>query len=299
MFQVINDHISMIFTEQGFTFSNCMIIDDEVRTAIDSGAGKIMKSIDPASVDILLISHHHIDHINGNDYFTRAKILAHPLEKEAMSDPMKTTATWGWGELMDEDIMQYAENLTGKMKRVLEPWPVHGTFNDRDVFDCGKTKVMVIHTPGHTSGHCSFYFPDEEFMFTGDICLSRVGPWYGEPDTTIDEFTASVDLIDGFKPKKLATGHVNTIITENIHDILMEYKERIYKREKRIINFLKKGPATINAMAQRKLIYGLHPTTFVLFWEKSMLKKHLDRLIDMGTVKKDEADKYYLTSSRG
>lgn len=295
MIEKINDHISMIFTEQGFTFSNCVLIDDERRTAIDSGAGKIMKSIDPPSVETLLISHHHVDHINGNDFFTRATILAHPLEKEAMQDPMKTTATHGWGELMDEDIMKLAENLTGRMRRVLEPWPVHGTFADRDMFDCGRTKVMVIHTPGHTAGHCSFYFPDEEFIFTGDICLSKVGPWYGDPDTTIDEFLDSVDLIIGLKPKKLSTGHVNRVITEKIPEQLTEYRDRIHKREKRILNFLKKGPATLNEMAERKLIYGLHPNTFVLFWEKSMLKKHLDRLAAGDAVKKGDDGKYYLT----
>jgi glyoxylase-like metal-dependent hydrolase (beta-lactamase superfamily II) len=182
------------------------------------------------------------------------------------------------------------------MRRVLEPWPVHGSFSDRDVFDCGKTRVMVIHTPGHTAGHCSFFIPETGFLFTGDICLSKVGPWYGDPDTTIDEFIASIDLIDGLKAKTMATGHVNGLITEKIHERLMEYRERIFKREKRIINFLKKGPTTLNAMAERKLIYGLHPNTFVLFWEKSMLVKHLRRLADRGLVKNDGEGKYYLTS---
>ena len=282
----------MVFTDEGFTFGNAVLVEDEMRLMIDSGAGKIMKSVLPENVDTLLISHHHLDHINGNDYFTKATILAHPDEKKAMLDPMKTTATYGWGELMDEDIMDYARNLQGKMKRILEPWHVDGTFSDRQIIECGKTRIQVLLTPGHTSGHCSFYFPENEFIFTADICLSKVGPWYGDPDTTIDEFINSIDLLVELKPKMLATGHLKFLLRENINEKLIEYKERIYKREKRIIKFLKKSPASINDMAAKKLIYGLHQNTFVLFWEKSMLKKHLERLILAGEVESIE-DKHY------
>ena len=296
MIQNYNDIISVVFTEEGFTYSNCVLVDDSKKVMIDSGAGKILKSIDPPSVEQLLISHHHIDHINGNDYCSNAVICAHEYEKESMQNPYKTTATCGWGELMDEDIMKYANGLSGSMRRVLEPWNVHETINDRDLIDCGRTKIMVLHTPGHTTGHCSFYFPEEEFIFTGDICLSQVGPWYGDPDTSIDDFIESIDLVIGLKPKAVATGHVQEIITDNISKKLSEYKERIFKRERRVTNFLRKGPATIDEMAARKLIYGLHPNSFVLFWEKSMIKKHLDRLIDHGIVEKTDDNRFALTT---
>ena len=101
-----------------------------------------------------------------------------------------------------------------------------------------------------------------------------------------------VDLIIGMKPKKLCTGHLAEVVTDKIEKRLTEYRDRIYAREKRIINFLKKGPATIDTLAERKMIYGLHPNTFVLFWEKSMLKKHLDRLIEHGRVEKTDDNRY-------
>lgn len=48
---------------------------------------------------------------------------------------------------------------------------------------------------------------------------------------------------------------------------------------------MKKKPADIHEIADQHLIYRLHPTAFVLFWEKLMVIKHLERLEKMGLVK--------------
>ena len=47
----------------------------------------------------------------------------------------------------------------------LKPWRIDGEINDGQVIDCGSTKFMVLHTPGHSKGHCSFYFPEEDLAF--------------------------------------------------------------------------------------------------------------------------------------
>lgn len=279
MIQKIGNKIYMVFTESGFTSSNCLLVDDDIRLMIDSGADTALKEAGPSTIDILVNSHHHADHIRGNDLFDNAEILAHPLEKKAMQSPEKMTATSGWDELMEGDMAEHSRQFGGLPPRLFEPWRVDREIHDGEVIDCGTVKFHVLHTPGHTEGHCSFYFPDEGIVFLGDICLTVAGPWYGEENADIDDFIKSINRILSLKPKIVTTGHRTGVVDSDIHGVLTEYRERFLKREKRILNCICERPATIHEIAQKKLIYREHPTTFVLFWEKYMVKKHCERLI--------------------
>lgn len=295
MVEKILDRVSMVFTEEGFTSSNCLLVEDTERLIIDSGAGKILASVNPETIDTLLISHHHLDHISGNDRFTGARIYAHPIEKKAMNTPEKLTATDGWDELMEGSVEDHAQELgmiAETMPRIFEPWRVDEDLGDGQVLHCGKTEIRVVHTPGHTAGHCSFYFPEFDFAFLGDVCLTRVGPWYGDDDSGVDDFIDTINRIIGLNLKMVSTGHIPYIISENINGVLTEYRDRIHKREERILKFLKEQPAGIHEIAAKRLIYREHPTSFVLFWEKSMVKKHLQRLLELGEIEKYENGSY-------
>ncbi len=297
MIQKITGSVSVVFTEDGFTTSNCLLVDDSGhRLMVDSGAGSILASVSPETVDTLLISHHHLDHISRNDDFTTARIYAHPIENRAMNTPEKLTATDGWEELMDGEASDHASELgqiADVMPRVFEPWRVDADLSDGQVIRCGSQEIVVLHTPGHTAGHCSFYFPGIEFAFLGDVCLTKVGPWYGDDDSGVDDFIATMNRLIGLKLRKVATGHVPSVVEGDLRGIFIEYRDRIMKRENRILSALREGPASIHDIAARRLIYREHPTSFVLFWEKSMVKKHLERLVAQGAAKKDESGLFH------
>jgi glyoxylase-like metal-dependent hydrolase (beta-lactamase superfamily II) len=175
MIQQIAPTIKIVYTEDGFTESNCVLVEDDVRLMIDSGAGKALAEARPDTVDVLITSHRHVDHIRGNDEFTRARIFTHRLEKDAMGSPEKLMAVSGWNELMEGTLEEHAAQFGGIPARLYEPWRVDGLIAEGQVIDCGKTHFEVLHTPGHTAGHCSFFFPEESVLFTGDIC-PRGGP---------------------------------------------------------------------------------------------------------------------------
>jgi glyoxylase-like metal-dependent hydrolase (beta-lactamase superfamily II) len=292
MIQEIGKNIKAILTEDSFAVCNCMLVEDDVRLMIDSGAGAILSQVNTADIDILINSHRHWDHVKGNDLMINAKILAHPIERVAMQDPTRLSAVSGWKEFMDEDIAEEAQKLGKIPKRVLKPWRIDGEINDGQIIDCGSTKIEVLLTPGHTAGHCSFLFPDENLIFLADICLTAAGPWYGEDQANIDDFIESINRIISLKPAKIITSHRQEIFDRNIPELLGEYRDRIYKREGRILDFIRGNPATINQIAAQKIIYREHPIIFLLFWERYMVKKHLDHLIKQGLVEKLEDGHY-------
>lgn len=293
MIQKINDTISVLFTEEGFGRSNTILIDDETRVMIDSGAGKLIAESDPGSIDILLNTHCHIDHVWDNDLFVNSRILTHPLEMENFKNIRKIGSFESWDRYMNEDLESYIKIIAGMKPSLLGEWRIDGTVDEGDVIDTGKTRIITMHTPGHTSGHLSFFFPDIGFLFCGDICLTKVGPWYGDADTPIDDFIASINRIINLNPDMIVTGHNREVLKTGVKEAFEEYRGRIYSRDERVFAAVKEKPSTVNELAARMLIYPAHPSIFVVYWEKAMIVKHLERLVKNGLVSADQDGCYH------
>jgi len=293
MIQKINDRISVFFTEEGFGKSNAVLVDDDTRVMIDSGAGKITELARPENIEILMNSHCHIDHVWDNDLFVNARILAHPLERENFKDSKKIGSIENWEKYMHEDLEKYM-HLIGTMKQSFSGhWRVDDTIDEGDVIDAGRTRIQVMHMPGHTSGHLAFFFPDEGLLFCGDICLTKVGPWYGDAMTPVDDFITSINRIIKMKPDMVVSGHNREVLSSGISEAFEDYKGRIYKRHDRVLKAIKEKPSTLDELSEKMLIYPAHPTIFVVYWEKAMLVKHLDRLVKTGFTAFDEEGRYY------
>ena len=49
---------------------------------------------------------------------------------------------------------------------------VDTTYEGGDVFTFGAYDIHVLHTPGHTKGHCAYYVPAEASAFVGDTLFA-------------------------------------------------------------------------------------------------------------------------------
>ena len=293
MIQKISDTLSIFFTDEPFGRSNAVLIDDDIRIMIDSGAGKILEQAKPEHIDLLLNSHCHIDHVWDNSLFAKAKILTHPLERENFRDHTKIGSIEKWKSCMKEDLDEVLQMMGSVIPTFLKEWRIDGTIQEGDVIDAGRTKISVLHTPGHTSGHLVFFFPGEDLLFCGDICLTKVGPWYGDLSTPVDDFIASINRIIDMKPGRVVSGHNKEVLPSSlVREVFGEYRDRIYDREDRIFKTLKESPSTLNELAEKKLIYPAHPSILVVYWEKSMIMKHLEKLMKSGVVGVDENERY-------
>lgn len=43
----VGKHVSVVFNQHGYTYGNCMLVDDDIRLMIDSGAGKALEQVHP------------------------------------------------------------------------------------------------------------------------------------------------------------------------------------------------------------------------------------------------------------
>ena len=174
-------------------------------------------------------------------------------------------------------------NSTGRHRQAfiesidLHASPVHREFADREVLDFGRTKLQVIHTPGHTPA-LRFLRGENGLLFVGDIDLSSFGPWYAHRCSDIDEFI-NLYMLRRDRPQDrsvIAQRHYHRQHTGR----LKAYEEVIYRKEEEIIEALK-VPSTAEELAAQQIIYGKKHTLdeFMMWFEKMSVLQHLQRLV--------------------
>lgn len=283
-----------------FPYSNSLFIDDEVKTLIDAGAGgRAYAAISVEEIQLLLLTHHHFDHINGVSFFKNALKMAGREELWAFQDEEKFKESTGlnrWQELMGSQENDNWEKLLELPKDV----PAHlgfqaielgGVFKDGDVFNSGETSFIAVHTPGHSLGHYAFFFPQESILFSADLDVSPRGPWYGNEFCDLDEVISSIHKLIALKPQILVSSH-RKVLDTGVEKMLLAYLDIALQREEKIRDFLV-IPRTIDEIATQDIINEWEESTqHALFWQKMMIVKHLKRLKKLGQVAKTPDNKY-------
>ena len=163
-----------------------------------------------------------------------------------------------------------------------------GYLGDEDfVYGDGETipydggKLLVVHTPGHESGHCCFHEPEGEILFTGDHILGRgttvIPPGDGDNMTL---YLQSLEKLVPLKMRRMFPGHGPAI--EDPYGKVKEYIEHRKGREQEILGALKDGLHTIAAITGR--IYAGHPPALLSPAQRSV-EAHLIKLMSEGRVR--------------
>lgn len=144
----------------GMLDSNCYILGDAGETAvIDPGAAHedIAKVLDEHGLTLkyIILTHAHIDHIIETDILRSSrggKVVIHEEDAPLLRDP-----------LLNGSILFGMNRVFGGADVLVK---------DGDTLELGKTKLQILHTPGHTPGGICIL--TENTVFTGDT-LFRLG----------------------------------------------------------------------------------------------------------------------------
>ena len=143
----------------------------------------------------LILTHHHGDHVNGNQFFTRTEILSHPYcRSEVLKAIPNTPKTW----TPTPGVADAAE------ERRLVPPTV--TFKDDLVYNIGGTEVQFRCVgPAHTWGDVVAYLPQHKIVFLGDVGFFWVAPYAN--NSYITKWIDVCNAILGWDVDVLVPGH--------------------------------------------------------------------------------------------
>ena len=180
-----------------------LIAGPDYLLAIDSTQGPIpakafiaaAKQATGKEIGRLVNTHHHGDHVNGNQFFTRAEISSHPYcRSEVLKAVANAPKMW---------------NPTPGVADVAEPRtlvPPTLTFKDEVTYHLGGIEVQFKYAgPAHTWGDIMAYLPQYKILFAGDVGFFWVAPYAN--NSYISKWLDTCDAIAGWDVDVIVPGH--------------------------------------------------------------------------------------------
>ncbi len=163
----------------------------------------------------------------------------------------------------------------------IAPIPVDLVLHHGDRFLCGGHALEVIHTPGHSSGHCCFLLPSCQVLFTGDHILGMGTSIIAPPDGDMALYMESLTMLYTYPVKICCPGHGPVVwaALEKINEYLAHRKER----ERAVLTAVRTGLNRPEEIV--KMIYTDIPESFHGMARYSV-EAHLIKLEGEGKVRK-------------
>ena len=194
-----------------------LLCGTEKAVLIDTGLGvanikAVVDSLTTLPVTVIT-THVHWDHIGGHRYFD--DIAVHEAEKDWLSVQFPIPLTVVKRNLMrkpcdfppDFEVEKY-QLFCSEPQQIL---------HDSDSIDLGNRNLTVIHTPGHSPGHCCFYESQRKYLYSGDLIYSGcLDAFY--PTTDPELFCQSVRKIQALEINRVLPAHHQINIPVRIVD---------------------------------------------------------------------------------
>ena len=266
-----------------FPYCACLYIKGrDLRVLIDVGMGS--ENLAPAieaGIDILILSHCHVDHRLTWRLLPDIPVWCHENEAVYMKD--KETLFTAMG------LARSGLNLDGLFDFA------HGMFEieiahrlvDGDRINLGGITLKIIHTPGHTPGHLAFFIPEHDLLFSSDIDLTPFGPFYGHDFANISDFLGSIDKLKQVSATCVLSGHAGPF-NGDLTARFEEYGQVIFTRDRLLLDNLNR-PQAIEDYRGSNLFYKTYAgfPDLIRWFELVHIEKHLQRLKELGEVRQE------------
>jgi len=209
---------------------DCLLVDTGMNSDgkdVMNAFEKLQKPLD--SIKGVMLSHWHNDHVAGAaavEQLTGASIYYHSAEEPYLAGKKAKSGLRGYiSDLLPEwSFLVLLKGFLGEAT----PKPVNATkfVNDGDIlFD----DFEVIETPGHTAGHCSYYYKPEKVLFSGDalaIVNGKVRFLARPVNNDIKEARKSMLKLFNYEIQTICPGH-RIPLTKNVQEECDRMKQYI------------------------------------------------------------------------
>jgi glyoxylase-like metal-dependent hydrolase (beta-lactamase superfamily II) len=194
-----------------------LLMSGDSLTLVDTGTARMGRAIlryiqrighAPRDITRILLTHRHFDHMGSAAELraaTNATVWAHPLDIPQIDGHERNRPPKGWIGVVMTPLLPLISPF--------HPCPVGATLSDGQRIDLGNDlgALQVLHTPGHTMGHCSFYLSERGLLIAGDVlqhlrAVPNVSFDAVNDDTTLANETV-VALPNRVSPEAIVFGH--------------------------------------------------------------------------------------------
>ncbi len=146
-----------------------VVVDPGLAEGADAHAEAVAEVLDGSAVELILITHHHLDHTGAVETFRK--------------------------------------RFGAPVRAVQDQWSHDAaTLLAHEVIHAAGTQIRVVATPGHTSDSVSFYLPDDNAaphpggtVLTGDTILGEGTTMLDYPDGTLEDYLRSLAALAGLE----------------------------------------------------------------------------------------------------
>ena len=192
------------FWQRPYPSANTLLIEDEKPVLVDSGSGSDVPAmlhwlhgvgVPAERLWLLINTHYHCDHAGGNYYLqsqAQVRIAAHRWEAKLINN-------------------RDAEACSVRfLRQPIEPYRVDTLLEDGEEIVLGRHVLRVLHTPGHTLGHISLYFPQDKILICGDAVHNDDVSWinpFREGAGALERTVESIDKLAQLDVRLAFSGH--------------------------------------------------------------------------------------------
>ncbi|WP_157800379.1 MBL fold metallo-hydrolase [Sporolactobacillus pectinivorans] len=254
---------------------------DDLRIAAEKLTGR--------QATIVLNSHYHLDHVNGDQVFKDVPIISTKLTREqiAIQQPKFIEIFKDNAGLLDQtkveieqeknpEKRQELEDLLGEYSMIIKDTERFKltlptiTFEDEITLNGARISAnFITYGGGHTSSDSFLYLPKEQIIFLAD--LMHIGYHADIRQGNVDHWLDILKKIKNLKIKKVVSGH-GTIGTAKVLDDMIDY---LYAIKQISIDWIRSGGTIENVdqidVPEKYTSYGA-PSIFY-YNIKSLLEK--------------------------
>lgn len=196
------------FIWQDYRQNNCntYLIDDGKRILIDPGHAHLFGHVEQGlsslgigsdTIDIIIITHAHPDHMEAALMFKKPTLLA-----------------------MGKTDFEYLKDMAGEFYKIPQP----DFFLMPGELEVGSLTFEIIETPGHTPGSICVFWPKHGALFTGDLIFEQGIGRTDLPGGSGKQLKDSILKVESLPAQYLFPGHGNSIsgiraVKENFHQV--------------------------------------------------------------------------------
>lgn len=223
----IDDQTWVISEDGHWEQPHCYLLAGTNRAIlIDTGLGignlqEVVNQITQLPV-FVVTTHVHWDHIGGHRFFEAFAV--HESEKGWIDGQFPLPLSVVKQNLLKQPCC-FPMGFNPGQYRIFQGTPTQ-ILRDGDLLDLGGRVLSVIHTPGHSPGHCCFYEMQRQYLYSGDlIYLGTLDAFY--PTTNPDDFFHSVKRLLDLPMKKILPGHFSLNVPLDLVKRITEAFEEI------------------------------------------------------------------------